>query len=190
MFQIENSGPNPFTAAPEVNALDVLVERTKLKLECLKIQARETVPIKLDVENNTEQLDILSSIYTTILQNDLVLNFMSEFYFLMELLCVPIATEEEQPKIFGNSQNCTYFAAKTLSSLHKVMEHLDSTTVRLLTENSRLEEVCPELVAHLKHLLPSLQSKACVSLNTIIGFQVDNENKKNFSTPDSFQVFI
>jgi hypothetical protein len=171
-----------------VNASDAVIDRTRLKLECLKFQNRDSVPFKHNPEHGTKQLDILSSIYTTILSNDLVLNFMSEFYFLMELLCVPIPTDEEQLKLLGSTQNCTYFSAKTLCSLRDVMQHLDVATIRLLADNSMLEDACPDLVAHLRQLIPSLQGKNLIHLNSIIGVQVDNENKKNFSTPDSFQV--
>jgi hypothetical protein len=187
-YQDLNQAPNPFTAALEVNASDAVIDRTRLKLECLKFQNRESVPFKHNPEHGTKQLDILSSIYTTILSHDLVLNFMSEFYFLMELLCVPIPADEEQLKLLGSTQNCTYFSAKTLCSLRDVMQHLDVATIRLLADNSMLEDACPDLVLHLRHLIPSLQAKNLINLNSIIGVQVDNENKKNFSTPDSFQV--
>lgn len=171
-----------------MNASDAVIDRTRLKLECLKFQKRDLPQFKHNPEQSSTQLDILAAIYTIILSNDLVLNFMSEFYFLMELLCVPIPADEEQSKLLGSTQNCTYFSSKTLCSLREVMQHLDVNTIRLLADNNVLESACPDLVLHLKQLIPTLQSKSFIQLNSIIGVQVDNENKKNFSTPDSFQV--
>ncbi|XP_065345824.1 codanin-1 isoform X1 [Cloeon dipterum] len=182
--QQENQAPNPFTSAPEVSTSDVALERALLKMECLKVQKKDMPKVCLD------ELTTLSRIYSSILNHDLELNFMNEVYFLTELLCVQIKPEEEKAsEMFGNSRNCSFFAAKTLGSLKNFIEYLEPATMKLFCESVVLEEVCPEMVFKLRKILPAIQTRPSFNLNAVIGTQVENESRKNFSSPDSFQVY-
>ncbi|XP_059484004.1 codanin-1 [Neocloeon triangulifer] len=189
-IKVQDKVPNAFTGAPEVSASDVVLERARLKLECIKVQNNNLkATYELPVRDAKEQLETLSKIYAAILNSDLELNIMNEVYFLTELLCVNIRAEDEQHEIFGNSSNCAYFSAKTFGSLGDTLKHLDPGVVKLLVENSKMNKVCPDVVAELKEVLVSLQCRPTISLILVIGSQVESESKENFATPDSFQVY-
>ncbi|KAF4525441.1 hypothetical protein B566_EDAN004184 [Ephemera danica] len=187
------STSNPFNVAEE-NQVDLNHERQllreQLSLDVPNISKLSILSHDQKTISNKKQLDTLSKVYSLILDSELALNIMAELYFLIELLTLDDVTisQESDTKIFNSIQNCAYFASKTLHRQQKLIQCLDPTTIRLLSENLYLKEFSPELVSHLLSLKPKTRRTLSVDSN-VISYQADTYDRQNFSSQDAFQLF-
>ena len=106
------------------------------------------------------QLLVLSSLYSYILLHNLMPNLIVEIYFLMELLLIDVPVDQDpllhqdEDRIFSSVHNCVFFSSLSLGRAAPLLCPLDTTALRLLTENCRLQEFCPgahETLAALLH---------------------------------------
>lgn len=198
---------NPFVSAEEVSPTEITNERNVLKQDCIKVQKNELKCVdselpdisKLQISKsdimssvNKEQLDILSDIYSCILNNDLSLNIMTELYFLIELLTIENIVNKESDNILGSVHKCVYFSSVTLKKQKELLQYLDSTTIRFLIENQKLLEFTPDLIIYLKKIRISINRSISISSSNPNGVSYQSENtndKQNFSTSIIFQLF-
>ena len=99
----------------------------------------------------TEYLQMLANLYSYIFSNNLMPNFYVELYFVIELLLLDLPQESDTRKIETASEylssihNCVYFSCQVLLQIADLLCYLDKTTIRLLMDNSRVNQFSPGL---------------------------------------------
>jgi len=117
--------------------------------------------ISLEGVANANHLQLLSTIYSLLMDLNLVPNVLRELSFVVHLLnvrdfgqspvksCVPSALEG-----LTQHKSCVYFAAKLLENQKKLLLQLDKRTLSVLLQNERLSLL---VVRHLLQLRKQLQ---------------------------------
>ena len=141
---------------------------------------------------------LLVHIYTHILTNNLMPNLTVELYFLLELLLLEVAVDQELPpselSFFTSLHNCVFFASQVLAGVAAgLVSVLDPTTLRLLVDNSRMAEFCPTVADTLTELLQTSTSSpprpAGARALQNVSFQSETDNRSNFPSSASFHDF-
>ena len=143
-------------------------------------------------------LILLGSLYSQVLLNNLMPNLVVELYFLLELLLLEVAGElesaEAQESYLASVHNCVFFSSFVLSQILCLLAPLDGTTLRLLADNSRLSEFCPNISEKLlemqqeRLISPSKPTTSGRMLQNV-SFQSETDNRSNFPSSASFHDF-
>lgn len=153
---------------------------------------------------NETALNNIAKVYTTILNNSLVLNITSEVYFLISLLTKRDFTCNiefkcgDQTKFscsyyFRTVHNIVYFIVRVIESQLHILRYLDKATLMLLADNSALNFFSNKTCAQLKNIVDSKSDRVIEiledSLQTNVYFNVDTDNRENFPTDVAFHIF-
>ena len=156
----------------------------------------------------SEYLNLLATLYSYVLNNNLMPNFNVELYFVIELLLIDVPQElpsaKESSSLYLSSvHNCVYFACQVIFKTVELLVFLDKTTLRLLIDNSRISQFCPDLPEHLGEVCdsksipsPLMKSRANRSHQGLenvsfltVSFQSETDNRSNFPNNSSFHDF-
>merc|ERR1740129_1191912 len=156
----------------------------------------------------SEYLDLLATLYSYVLNNNLMPNFNVELYFVIELLLLDVplefqAAKESSSLYLSSVHNCVYFAWQVIFKTVELLVFLDKTTLRLLIYISRISQFCPDLSDHLGEVCdskcipsPLMKSRANRSHQGLenvsfltVSFQSETENRSNFPNNSSFHDF-
>ena len=172
------------------------------------ISTNLVIPSHHAVEKS-EYLNLLATLYSYVFNNNLMPNFYVEIYFVIELLLLDVpqdyeSRQKESSALYLSSiHNCVHFACQVISRTVELFVFLDKTTLRLLMDNSRISQFCPDLSEQLVEVyenkcIPSPlmvnranrshQSHANVSFLTV-SFQSETDNRSNFPSNSSFHDF-
>ena len=157
----------------------------------------------------SEYLNLLATLYSYVFNNNLMPNFYVELYFVVELLLLDVpqdyeSRQKESSALYLSSiHNCVHFACQVISRTAELLVFLDKTTLRLLMDNSRISQFCPDLSEQLGEVCdskcipsPLMVSRANrshrgqenVSFLTV-SFQSETDNRSNFPNNSSFHDF-
>ncbi|CAH0548798.1 unnamed protein product [Brassicogethes aeneus] len=96
-------------------------------------------------------------------------------------------------EIFENVNNIIYFAVKCLENVTELLEFYDKSTLKLLSDNKRLNKFSPDLKEKILKIYETKNDRMVeISPNntqTNICFNLDTDNKENFPSTNSFQSF-
>lgn len=144
------------------------------------------------------RINSLTEVYADLILRSRAPNLMVELYYTLQLLTAPI-TEEPEPQqdhksILGTGHNCVYFATSVLLRVASLVKLLDIGTLRLLSENPRVaafsEPLHKLLLDHLERPPPApFLTQAPKSPIGSVSFQSDTDNRNNFPSDLTFQLF-
>ncbi|XP_008194510.1 codanin-1 isoform X2 [Tribolium castaneum] len=179
----------------------LLEERLKVDFRSPKtvIPGGEVLP-ELGLVTNRPQIDRIVQLYSLLIADNCVLNLTREIYFLITLLLkkqfynndwgINVLSDTITGFLFNSIHNVVYFASKSLENLVGVLRNFDNSTVRLLTENKRLREFAPTLIAQLEQTVkPDRVLISLENLQNNICFNSDTDNRNNFPNDLSFHAF-
>lgn len=240
--RITSSNLNNSFSFQKLPETDISVENPRdiLREECLKILSRpktsETnivsdikptrvarltsiVQPELESVTNKIQLEILAQIYSLLIDLNLVLNPLSELYFLITLILIHADKHKNNSKeieelretlknsltdltddsfynmegLFNNIHNCVYFAANVLSRQYHLLSALDRASLKLLQENTRLQTFAPDLTKQLVLYHGKKMEKKTEIYSSgggeNVSFISDTDNRENFPNDSSFHTF-
>uniref|UniRef100_A0A6A7FUP4 Codanin-1-like isoform X1 n=1 Tax=Hirondellea gigas TaxID=1518452 RepID=A0A6A7FUP4_9CRUS len=154
------------------------------------------------LSTNMETLDELIRVYSYLVVYNYVPSLMMELYFAFQLLTVRGCFVKPRhynnvpgvPYFFSSIHNCVYFASHFLASIPDILRLLDRATLRLLSENDRLQQFTPEaqqLISNLVDTRPPQPSPKQTPRSPMKGvaFQVDSDNRANFPDNTTFHIF-
>lgn len=144
------------------------------------------------------RLDTLTKVYANLILSSRAPNLMVELYYTLQLLTAP-ATEDPQPEedrktVLGTVHNCVYFATAVLLRVAGLVKLLDRGTLKLLSENPRVAAFSKPLqkllLDHLERPPPApFLTQAPKSPIGSVSFQSDTDNRNNFPSDLTFQLF-
>lgn len=177
-----------------------------------------TIPVMPDLVNNKSktwtcvepdmnfvtrqtELDRLSALVSFCVSRHLISSLYNEIHFLIQLLVIRVSPVKLKQAhlaagsslLLGSVHNCVYFSAKTLETLEEVWRHVDPTTLQQLMRNPRLFLFSPEWVnGKLTGLFSSLKTEDRITPQKTVAnvaFQSETDNRFNFASDSSFQLF-
>ncbi|XP_042226811.1 codanin-1-like isoform X1 [Homarus americanus] len=171
-----------------------------------QVQPRQTdkannyVQASPDLVTNRNCLDILVKIYAELILYNMTPSVMVELYYLMQMLtvCVIVGTEERSEQVdkcyLSTTHNCVYFATNVLLLILDILKLFDKGTIKLLSENPRVQLFSEELQKHLLEYLESplpapVLNQAQKSPIGSVSFQSDTDNRNNFPSGQAFHIF-
>eukprot|EP00731_Ephydatia_muelleri_P026452 Em0018g552a len=152
----------------------------------------------------------LASLYARLIIERVVPNPTTEIYFLVQLLttsatCVPTRHDVLSGGVEGSSDSCTlfttvdsciFFSVTALNKIRVFLSALDKSTLRLLSENVRVNGFSPELAAFCSQLQESKSEQIAGNMarrldvgSVAVPFQEDTDNAKNFANMKAFHAF-
>nr|XP_045619038.1 codanin-1-like [Procambarus clarkii] len=164
-------------------------------------KASNYVQASPDLVSNRNCLDILSEVYAELILYNMAPSVMVELHYLIQLLTVRVIVgsqpenNENLDKFYlGTTHNCVYFATNVLLLIAELLKLLDKGTLRLLSENPRIQHFAGDfqrnLVSFLENPPPSLTlNLAPKSPIGGVSFQMDTDNRNNFPSDQAFHVF-
>ncbi|KAI9565452.1 hypothetical protein GHT06_009244 [Daphnia sinensis] len=144
------------------------------------------------------QLDRLSALCSFCLSRNLVPSLFSEIQFLIQLLVLRVSPAKLKQthlvqSLLDSVHNCVYFSAKTLEHLEGIWCHVDQSVLQQLMHNPRLLLFCPEWTNDkLPKLISSITNVDRIPPHKTVAnvaFQTETDNRFNFASDSSFQVF-
>ncbi len=143
------------------------------------------------------ELDRLSALLSFCLSHNLISSLYNEIHFLIQLLVIRVSPARLKQTQFGSSllgsvHNCVYLSAKTLEMVESVWNHLDPSVLHQLIDNPRLAIFSPKWINEKLAQLVSSSTEDRIPLQRTIAnvaFQSDTDNRFNFASDSSFQVF-
>lgn len=183
-----------------------LLKEKKQQLVCLSIpDLGSNLPkswscLEPDISKVTNQslLDRLVALYAHCLTNNLLPSLYSEVKFLMELLLIRVSQdrckhlEPDETLVFDSVHNCVYFSSKTIEKLSNVWCNVDRGFLHQLMSNARLAVFSSVWI---QEDLMKLFSASCertprpVKGISNVAFKTDTDNRFNFASDTSFQIF-
>jgi len=165
----------------------------------------QLVVASVDEVTNKSTLNKLAQLYLHVLNNNLMPNVLVEIYFLLELLLVeaPLDLDSESKiddslssdGLLGSVHNCVYLSSQVLGKFHKVFQFCDRPTLRLLSQNTRIQDFAGDVVLDLKLyydnkiiVTPKVPCKSDTRLQNV-SFQSETDNRSNFPSNASFHDF-
>lgn len=143
-------------------------------------------------------LDTLVEVYADLILHSRAPNLMVELYYTLQLLTAPV-TENPQPQeghksFLGTAHNCVHFAVGVLLKVASLVQLLDRGTLRLLSEHPRVaafsQPLLRLLLNHLERPPPApFLTQAPKSPIGSVSFQSDTDNRNNFPSDLTFQLF-
>ncbi|GAB0089283.1 Protein disks lost [Sergentomyia squamirostris] len=182
--------------------------------ETEKVDSRTPEPIKsskviIDLAAVTEPstLNLFASIYSTLIDWNLVTNVLAEFAFLLNLLNADYESfsgkenmKKNPPEVLKSVNNCVFFAFGVLNRQRKLLALLDATTIRILLDNERLcqlqENLYKFLTAVHRHKVNLMTTQRSNTLPGNISanqgnvfYQQENDTRDNFPSGREFAAF-
>ncbi|XP_048244553.1 codanin-1-like isoform X2 [Haliotis rufescens] len=148
-------------------------------------------------------LDVMADLYSRALTDYLFPNLTVELYFLTQLLTSvgeevqedkDVSQESDEVKYFSSVHNAVYFAVTIMEKQVRILSQLDKSTLRFLTDNTRITEFSP----HLQQQLREAYDKANTARSILsfprspiggVSFQADTDNRKSFPNDKCFHQF-
>ncbi|XP_046848150.1 codanin-1-like [Xenia sp. Carnegie-2017] len=158
----------------------------------------ELFPPKLDSVTDSDVLDKLAVIHSFCILENLVPNIVIEMSFILQLLTVEVNSDVEKEAttkgILSGHHNCMYYATVALQKLFGIIKLLDKGTLRLLLDNKAIMEFSRSFHDDLASLYPTISiSEVPYSLLksplNCVPFQVNFDNRNNFSSEQTFHYF-
>jgi codanin-1 len=133
-------------------------------------------------------------------------NITSEIHFVVQLLTCTQPTHALQnisdgsENLFRTVENCVYFAVRVLYNIRNFLTALDTATLQLLSDNTRIKQLEPKLAAFLSVALERAQTDVSsrgqshvvpqsALTNNRVPFQEDTDNLRNFPNMKVFHAF-
>lgn len=194
------------------------VNKSSEKFNKLFYRAQSEIEPKFEFVTWKDELNLVATLFSFLLKNNLVLNVISEIYFLISLLINKKFCEvgNEEPdnllssdenfwdrrlrernntfsinNLFETIHNCCYFSAKVLESQKEIFWNLGRTCLRLLYENERFGKF-----TNLEHssIVCDRKSDSLNDLNldcvqTNVCYISDTDNRENFPNDSTFHSF-
>lgn len=192
----------------EIHIDNVKETRNLLVSEKSKILPRKVENLNRNVQNVEivadlklvsyhKKIENVVSVYVNILKNHLV-NVTSELGFLISLLVQKqfISNDDLATKLnndlFGTIHNVIYFTVKCLEHLTEFLSYYDNVTIRMLLQHERVTQFSSSLTNRLKKIVDT-KPERCLNMNDsndeMVCFNLETDNRENFTTNDSFQAF-
>lgn len=160
-----------------------------------------------------EELEVLADIYSRLMNCNLVLNIMTELYFVVGLLVVrvPVGCRTDEfrssPEVssenvahnlchgawntkkcayFTTVHNCVYFATSLLNRQRHILELFDKITLRMIVDNRLISAFAPDLYDFISGFLTTDVSKTRRCVSVVAGIQ---DNVSFQSDTDNRQNF-
>lgn len=191
----------------------LLLKKQEIKSEApVNVSQQERTPedevfpeeaISLEGVANANHLQLLSTIYSLLMDLNLVPNVLRELSFVVHLLnvrdfgqspvksYVPSALEG-----LTQHKSCVYFAAKLLENQKKLLLQLDKRTLSVLLQNERLsllpQGVVQELETHCQRRQDSTTPFAMDTSSSSqqnVYYHVENDSRDNFPSQNEFGAF-
>ncbi|CAI8010262.1 Codanin-1, partial [Geodia barretti] len=156
--------------------------------------------------SNRTSLEHLAQLHSKIITDRLVPNITSEIHFVVQLLTCTQPTHALQnisdgsENLFRTVENCVYFAVRVLYNIRNFLTALDTATLQLLSDNTRIKQLEPKLAAFLSVALERAQTDVSsrgqshvvpqsALTNNRVPFQEDTDNLRNFPNMKVFHAF-
>ncbi|XP_055592421.1 protein disks lost [Uranotaenia lowii] len=173
-------------------------------------------PIRIDLAKVTRKQEIerLVHIYSLLIDLNLTPNVLSEIAYLINLVntesdpfdtASSISSDQSDESvnyftILKNVNNCVYFALEVLQLQKSLLALLDSTSLKVLVENERINGLCPSLNGFLREihgqklqLDGSVQRMLDMSVKLVNGgnvfYQQEADTKEHFPSDKEFGAF-
>ncbi|XP_041564048.1 protein disks lost [Drosophila elegans] len=156
--------------------------------------------LNLEDVSDTNQLQLLSTIYSLLIDLNLVPNVLSELIFVLQLLNIrdfgqkPVETSDISMPLERLTQykSCVYFVLKLLENQQKLLLQLDKRSLVVLLQNERLSLMPAGIV---KQLEASCQQRQEFALETSsssqqnVYYHVEKDSRDNFPSQNEFGAF-
>ncbi|XP_016933848.2 protein disks lost [Drosophila suzukii] len=203
-------------AALEMEARkSLLLNKQEIKTEApVNVSQQERAPedevfageaLNLEDVSDTNQLQLISSIYSLLLDLNLVPNVLSELSFVLHLLNIrdfgQSSKESDVPAALERLtqyKSCVYFALKLLENQQKLLLQLDKRTLVVLLQNERLSLLPPAMVQQLETSCQQRQElgntpfaldNSSSSAQQNVYYHVEKDSRDNFPTQNEFGAF-
>jgi codanin-1 len=160
-----------------------------------------------------EELQVLADVYSCLMNCNLVLNIMTELYFVVGLLVIRVpvrcGTDEFYSSQNGSSEkanhslyhgtwnikkcayfttvhNCVYFATSVLNQQRHILQLFDKSTLRIIADNRHILAFTPDLYDFINGFLTINTSKTRRFASVVAGIQ---DNVSFQSDTDNRQNF-
>ncbi|KAH8349831.1 hypothetical protein KR084_007791, partial [Drosophila pseudotakahashii] len=158
----------------------------------------------LEDVSDTHELQLLASIYSLLMDLNLVPNVLSELSFVLHLVNIrdfgQSSAESEAPAALERLtqyKSCVYFALKLLENQQKLLLQLDKRTLGVLLQNERLSLLPPAMVQQLEMSCQQRQELSTpFALDTSssssqqnVYYHVEKDSRDNFPTQNEFAAF-
>ncbi|XP_017079856.1 protein disks lost [Drosophila eugracilis] len=157
----------------------------------------------LEDVRDTNQLQLLSAIYSLLMDLNLVPNVLSELSFVLQLLNIrdfgQSPVESNPPVALGglsNYKNCVYFALKLFENQQKLLLQLDKRTLVVLLQNERLsllpEEIFQQLESSCQQrqdLITPFAMETSSQAQQNVYYHVEKDSRDNFPSQNEFGAF-
>uniref|UniRef100_A0A1B0D941 Codanin-1 C-terminal domain-containing protein n=1 Tax=Phlebotomus papatasi TaxID=29031 RepID=A0A1B0D941_PHLPP len=167
------------------------------------------VTIDLSAVTDSPALNLFASIYSTLIDWNLVTNVLAELTFVLNLLNADFEVQEAPKRssspsdVLKSANNCVFFAFGVLNRQRKLLALLDATTIKILLDNERISQLQESLHKfltsvhrHKVHLMSSQRSTLQTTLpgNISVGqgnvfYQQENDTRDNFPSTKEFAAF-
>ncbi|EDV50228.1 protein disks lost [Drosophila erecta] len=152
---------------------------------------------------NTNQMQLLSTIYSLLIDLNLVPNVLGELSFVLQLLNVrdfgqsPVKSDLPSA-LEGLTQykSCVYFAVKLLENQQKLLLQLDKRSLGILLQNERLSLLPPGVVQELETYCQQRQDlttpftmDTSSSSQQNVYYHVEKDSRDNFPAQKEFGAF-
>lgn len=131
---------------------------------------------KLDPVTCITELQILSKVYSCILDENYCQNMMVELCFVVSLLVIQhhSATElnvysKDEKNYLNSVHNCVYFAVETLWLQRSILALLNLPALKLLSDNKEIEKFNSELKEFLEKTYVERQAKEALRRQICVG---------------------
>ncbi|EDW92907.1 protein disks lost [Drosophila yakuba] len=191
----------------------LLLKKQEIKSEApVNVSQQERTPedevfpeeaFSLEDVANTNQLQLLSAIYSLLIDLNLVPNVLGELSFVLQLLNVrdfgesPVKSDLPSA-LQGLTQykSCVYFAVKLLENQKTLLLQLDKRTLGILLQNERLSLLPPGVVQELEtycqqkqELTASFTMDTSSSAQQNVYYHVEKDSRDNFPAQKEFGAF-
>ncbi|XP_050742386.1 protein disks lost [Drosophila biarmipes] len=203
-------------AALEMEARkSLLLNKQEIKSEApVNVSQQERTPedevfageaFSLEDVSDTNELQLLSSIYSLLMDLNLVPNILSELSFVLQLLNIrdfgQSPSQSDAPAALERltqCKSCVYFALKLLENQQKLLLQLDKRTLVVLLQNERLSLLPAGMVQQLETSCQQRQELASTpfaldtsssSAQQNVYYHVEKDSRDNFPTQNEFGAF-
>ncbi|KAH8239850.1 hypothetical protein KR032_008657, partial [Drosophila birchii] len=153
---------------------------------------------------DSNHLQLLSTIYSLLMDLNMVPNVLSEISFVLQLTNIrdlgqsPVDTTSQCMPLnrLSEYKSCVYFALKLLENQHMLLLQLDKKSLGVLLQNERMNLLPPGLVQKLEASCQQKQDSApSVALDTSsssqhnVYYHVEKDSRDNFPSQSEFGAF-
>lgn len=182
-----------------------------------KVRKHSTLQYDETKVEHKEMLKVMAKIYSFMLDMNLMPNILSELSYLINLLNTdfdPYEQLNDQNQMTSNQKspndiaghilkslnNCIHFSTLVLISQKHVLALFDVTTIRVLIDNERIQQLAMELYEYLKTIQQrksqldvtmtmKMSTHSNNSISSVVFYQQDTDNRDNFPSDREFGAF-